>query len=77
MNIHVTNLPPETSLMALRGWFEKFGIVSNVTISTYSVGGEPRALASVEMPSFKYGRAAIDGLQGTALAGKTLALREE
>jgi RNA recognition motif-containing protein len=77
MNIHVGNLSPETSLSVLRGSFEMFGKVTDVTISTYKVNGISRALGSIEMPSNDHGRAAIAGLEGKELGGTLLAVHEE
>jgi RNA recognition motif-containing protein len=77
MNIHVGNLSPETTLSALRGCFEKFGAVTDISISTYSVDGRFRSIGSVEMPSHSHGQAAIAGLQGKELGGAPMTVREE
>jgi RNA recognition motif-containing protein len=77
MNIYVGNLTPGTTLSTLRGLFEKFGEVTDVTISTYSVDGKFRSIGSVEMPSNHHGQAAIAGLQGKELGGALVKVREE
>lgn len=77
MNIHIGNLSPETSLSVLRGCFEVFGRVTDVTISTYMVDGQSKGLGFIEMPSHDHGQAAIAGLQGKELGGTVLTVREE
>ena len=77
MNIHIGNLSPETSLSVLRGWFEVFGKVTDVTISTYKVNGKSRGSGSIEMPSNAHGQAAIADMQGKVLGGTLLTVRED
>lgn len=77
MNIRVANLSPETCLSVLRGSFEVFGRVTDVSISTYTVDGMLRALGNIEMPSYNHGQAAIAGLQGKELGGTLMIVREE
>jgi RNA recognition motif-containing protein len=75
MNIYVRNLSSETSRSELLGCFEKFGKVTNVTISTYKLKGKSRALGFVEMPSNAQGQAAITSLQGIELCGNLLKIQ--
>jgi RNA recognition motif-containing protein len=77
MNIYVGNLSPETSVLELRGCFEPFGAVEDVTISAYKVRGVPKGFGQVEMPSADHAQAAIIGLQGKELAGNLLKVQEE
>ncbi len=77
MNIYVVNLSPETSVSELRGCFEIFGKVADVTISTYKLDGASRGLGFIQMPSNDHGRAAIAGLQGKELGGNLLKVQEE
>lgn len=77
MNICVRNLSPETSLSELFGCFERFGKVTDVTISTYKVDGVAKRFGQVEMRSNDHGRAAIAGLQGKELGGYLLKVQEE
>ena len=77
MNIYVRNLSPETLHSELLGYFEMFGKVTEVTISTYKVEGKSRASGFVEMPSNEHGQAAITGLQGKEVRGYLLKLQEE
>lgn len=77
MDICVRNLSPETSLSELRGCFEMFGKVTEVTIGRYKVDGETRGLGFIEMPSNDHAHAAIAGLQGKALGGNLLKVHQE
>jgi RNA recognition motif-containing protein len=77
MNIHVGNLSPETSVSELRGGFEIFGPVAEVSISTYKVHGVAKGFGQVDMPSVDHANAAIAGLQGKELGGNLLNVQEE
>jgi cold-inducible RNA-binding protein len=77
MNIHVGNLSPNTSLSVLRGWFEVFGKVKDVTISTFRIDGEARALGFIDMPSNTHALAAIAGLEGKEMDGSQLSVRND
>jgi RNA recognition motif-containing protein len=77
MNIHVGNLSPQTSLAVLRGCFEVYGAVTDVTISTYEVDGKSKASGFVKMPSPDHAHAAIVGLKDKELGGNILSVLEE
>lgn len=77
MNIYVGNLSPETSAAELRGCFETFGPVAEVSISAYKVHGVAKGFGQVEMPSVDHAQAAIIGMQGKELAGNLLKVQEE
>jgi len=77
MNIYVGNLSPETSVSELRGCFETFGKVADVTISAYRVRDVAKGFGQVEMPSNDDAQAAIAGMQGKTLAGNLLKVQEE
>lgn len=77
MNIYVGNLPPDISLSALRGWFEVFGRVTDVTISTFRIHGETRTLGFIDMPSGTHAQAAIASLEGKVLGGSQLSVRKD
>jgi len=76
MNIYVKNLSPETSHSELLECFKVFGAVTDVTISIYTVQGEPKASGFVEMPFENHARAAIAGLQGKELNGYLLRIQQ-
>lgn len=72
MNIYVGNLNWQTTEDDLRQAFESFGQVDTATIIKDKYTGSSRGFGFVEMPSDQEGQAAIDGLNGTELAGRTL-----
>jgi RNA recognition motif-containing protein len=72
MNIYVGNLNWQTTEDELRQAFESFGQVDTATIIKDKYTGSSRGFGFVEMPSDQEGQAAIDGLNGTELAGRTL-----
>jgi RNA recognition motif-containing protein len=74
MNIYVGNLSNHTSEDELRQAFASFGEVSKVNIISDRYTGESRGFAFVEMPNQAEGQAAIDGLNGTDLGGRTLSV---
>jgi RNA recognition motif-containing protein len=77
MNIYIGNLSPETSVAELRGCFETFGNVAEVSISAYKVHGVAKGFGQVDMPSNDNAQAAIAGMQGKELAGNLLKVQEE
>ena len=72
MNIYVGNLDWQTTEDELRQAFEEHGQVDTVTIIKDKYTGASRGFGFVEMPSDQEGQAAIDALNGTELAGRTL-----
>ena len=76
MNIYVGNLSFDTTEEQLRQAFEDFGEVASVNIIKDRHTGEPRGFAFVELPSQESATAAIDGLNGRELNGRTLSVNE-
>ncbi|SYZ71985.1 putative RNA-binding protein RbpA [Candidatus Zixiibacteriota bacterium] len=76
MNIYVGNLSYETSEDDLRQAFESFGQVANVTILKDKFSGKSRGFGFVEMPTDDEAQAAISGLNGKELSGRTLKVNE-
>ncbi|MEW6052130.1 MAG: RNA-binding protein [Candidatus Zixiibacteriota bacterium] len=76
MNIYVGNLSHGTTEQGLRAAFEGFGEVSSVAIITDRETGQPRGFGFVEMPKKEQGQAAIAGLNGQDLDGRTLKVSE-
>lgn len=76
MNIYVGNLSNETAEEDIRQAFESFGQVSTVNIIKDKFSGEPRGFGFVEMNSKEEAMAAIAGLNGKELHGKTLNVNE-
>ena len=76
MNIYIGNLSYETTEDDLRGAFGAFGEVANVNILTDKYSGKPRGFAFVEMAKKEEAEAAINGLNGKELNGRTLNVSE-
>ena len=76
MNIYVGNLPFTISEDELREAFAAYGQVSTVSIIKDKFTGESRGFAFVEMPSQNEAQAAITGLNGQNLKGRTLTVNE-
>jgi RNA recognition motif-containing protein len=76
MNIYVGNLSFETTEGDLRQAFEAFGQVTSATIIKDKYSGESRGFGFVEMPTKTEAQAAIDGLNGKELKGRTLNVNE-
>ena len=76
MNIYVTNLAYTTTEEELSQLFEPYGSVDSVRIITDRETGRSRGFGFVEMPDATEARAAIAGLNGTALGGRALTVDE-
>lgn len=76
MNIYVGNLPREATEDNLREAFEAYGKVDSVTIIKDKFTHESRGFGFVEMPVKAEAEAAIAGLNGTDMMGRTLTVNE-
>jgi len=76
MNIYVGNMSFDTTEDQLRQAFEGFGEVSTVNIIKDKYTGEPRGFGFVEMSDKDAAMAAISGLNGQDLNGRTLNVNE-
>jgi cold-inducible RNA-binding protein len=75
-NIFVGNLSFGTTEDSIRSLFESYGTVDRVNIVTDRDTGRARGFAFVEMSSEAEGNAAINGLNGRDLDGRTLNINE-
>ena len=76
MNIFVGNLAFSTTDHDLRQLFEPYGDVDTINIITDRDTGRSRGFGFVEMPDSQAAKAAIQGLQGKELDGRTLNVNE-
>ncbi len=76
MNIYIGNMSSDTTEDQLRQAFEGFGEVSTVKIITDRDSGQPRGFAFVEMSAKDEATAAISGLNGQDLNGRSLNVNE-
>jgi len=76
MKLYVGNMSYDTTEEDLRLACEAFGKVESVTIIKDKDSGEPKGFGFVEMSSKAEGQAAIEGLNGKELKGRTLNVNE-
>jgi cold-inducible RNA-binding protein len=75
-NIFVGNLSFGTTENTIRSMFESYGSVDRVNIVTDRDTGQARGFAFVEMSVDAEGNAAINGLNGKDVDGRTLNVNE-
>ncbi len=76
MRIFVGNLSRDATEDDVRTAFSAFGTVTSVAVLKDKFTGQPRGFGFVEMDSKEQGQAAINGLNGTQLKGRTLTVNE-
>ncbi len=76
MNIYVGNMSRDVSEDDLREAFEAFGQVTSVNIIKDKFSGEPRGFGFVEIQAKAEAQAAIEGMNGKELKGRTLNVNE-
>ncbi len=76
MNIYVGNLAPQVKEDDLHKAFSAHGEVISVTLIKDRFSGEPRGFAFIEMPEKAQAIAAIQGMNGFELQGRTLIVNE-
>jgi cold-inducible RNA-binding protein len=76
MNIYVGNLSFEVTEDDLMQTFSAHGQVATVNIIKDKFSGESRGFGFVEMPSKDEAQAAIAGLNGTDLKGRSITVNE-
>lgn len=76
MNIYVGNLSHDATEVDLRQAFEAFGQVESINIVKDRFSGESRGFAFVEMPSRSEAQAAITGLSGKTVKGRSVTVDE-
>jgi RNA recognition motif-containing protein len=76
MNIYVGNLSHDATDADLQQAFEAFGQVSSATVIKDRFSGESRGFGFVEMPNKDEAQAALSGLNGQDLKGRSLKISE-
>jgi RNA recognition motif-containing protein len=76
MNIYVGNLSFEVTDDDLRQLFSAYGEVESASVVKDRFSGESRGFGFVEMPAKKDADAAIAGLNGTDVKGRTITVNE-
>ena len=72
MSVYVGNLSYDATEQELKDAFGKYGNVKRVQVPNDRETGRPRGFAFVEMDTEEEETAAINGLDGTELMGRTL-----
>jgi len=76
VNIFVGNLAFSATDHDLRQLFEPYGAVDKINVIIDRDTGRSKGFGFVEMPDSAAAKAAIQGLQGTELAGRALTVNE-
>ncbi len=76
MNIYVGNLSYSVTSEDLRKAFEAFGEVSSANVVTDKFTGQSKGFGFVEMSNKANGEAAIKGLDGVDLKGRSIRVNE-
>ena len=76
MNIYIGNLSFDTTEDEIQQACSAFGQVATVNIIKDKFSGESRGFGFVEMPAKAEAEAAIAGLNGTELKGRTITVNE-
>jgi len=76
MNIYVGNLPYSVTDSDLRESFSRFGEVSKVNLIADKFTGESKGFGFVEMDNNSQADAAIKGLNGTDMSGRSIKVNQ-
>jgi len=76
MNLYVGNISRDVTEDDLRQAFQAFGTVESVSMIKDKFSGIPKGFAFVEMPVKEQADAAIAGLKGKELKGRSLDVNE-
>ena len=76
MNIYIGNLSFDTTEDEIQQAFSAFGQVATVNLIKDKFSGESRGFGFVEMPAKAEADAAIAGLNGTEIKGRTVTVNE-
>ena len=76
MNIYVGNLAFSTTDHDLRQLFEPYGAVNEIRVIIDRDTGRSKGFGFVEMPDGTAAQSAIQGANGTELAGRALTVNE-
>jgi RNA recognition motif-containing protein len=76
MNIYVGNLSYDITEEDLRQAFEAFGQVASASIIKDKFTGQSKGFGFIEMPAKEEAEAAISGMNGKELKGRTLNVNE-
>ncbi len=76
MKLYVGNLPYQTNDHSLEALFQAYGEVESAKVITDRDSGRSKGFGFVEMPNREEALAAIDGLNGKEVDGRTITVNE-
>lgn len=76
MKIFVGSLPYKVEEADLKELFEAYGEVTSVKIITDRETGRSKGFGFIEMSDDQFAQKAIDGLNGTEISGRTIAVSQ-
>ncbi len=76
MNIYVGNLEFSVTGEELRQTFEAFGEVTSASVISDKTSGRSKGFGFVEMPVQEEAQAAVSGVNGTEMKGRTVNVNE-
>jgi RNA recognition motif-containing protein len=76
MKIYIGNMSYNTTEETVRQAFEAFGEIASVNLISDRDSGRPKGFGFVEMANDEHAKAAIAGLNGTEIDGRTVNVNE-
>lgn len=70
--VYISNLSYKRDRSGLKTLFSRYGVIKNIKIIVEPETGQSRGMAFVEMASIKEATAAIDGMNGQVIDGRTV-----
>ena len=72
MRLYIGNMSYDTTEDRLRTVFENYGAVESINLIADRETGRPKGFGFIEMPTDEEANAAIEGINGTDLDGRTV-----
>ena len=76
MKIYIGNMSFDTTEETVRQAFEAFGEITSINLISDRDTGRPKGFGFVEMANDEHAKAAIAGLNGTDMGGRTVNVNE-
>ena len=76
MKIYIGNMSFDTTEETVRQAFEAYGEITSINLISDRDTGRPKGFGFVEMASDEHAKAAIAGLNGTDMGGRTVNVNE-
>jgi RNA recognition motif-containing protein len=76
MKIYIGNMSFDTTEETVRSAFEAYGEIASINLISDRDTGRPKGFGFVEMANDEHAKAAIAGLNGTDMGGRTVNVNE-